>query len=214
MSKPQKLASGGGRGRGNRATPIADLILLFFLYEDRPLCGYALKQLVKETHLERWLPISPMTVYQSLRRLTEDGYVVGASEKPGRYPQRTSYTITPKGRRHFITLIRKEMGTFMRDTLHSDVGVGMGNYLSLAEKRAAVNERMEQLLARRHEVEDELNNYGRGVRSPFPRWLLLDHERHMLDAELAWLKRFLDFAIADEEKFGDWRAQLRGKAEA
>ncbi len=72
MPRPQKLASGGGRGRGNRATPIADLIILFFLYEDRPLCGYALKQLVKDTHLERWLPISPMTVYQSLRRLTEE----------------------------------------------------------------------------------------------------------------------------------------------
>jgi len=214
MARPQKLASGGGRGRGNRATPLSDLIILFFLYEDRPLCGYALKQRIQETHLERWLPISPMTVYQSLRRLTESGLVAGTSEKPGRYPERTSYRITPEGRRHFMALIRTEMGTFMRDMLHSDVGVALGNYLSLPQKDEAVSQRIRELQARLAEIGGELQNHAREDRSPFPRWFLLDHERHMLTAEIAWLERFLSLARIDEDRYGKTRASLRKKAEA
>jgi DNA-binding PadR family transcriptional regulator len=155
-----------------------------------------------------------MTVYQSLRRLTESGLVAGTSEKPGRYPERTSYQITPEGRRHFMTLIRTEMGSFMRDTLHSDVGVALGGYLSLEQKGEAVNQRIGELKLRLTEIEEELHNYGQGRRSPFPRWLLLDHERHMLTAEIAWLERFLSFSKIDEDHFGEKRAKLRKKAEA
>jgi len=52
---------GGKKGR-KKKPPYSDLIVLFFLYQGDPHCGYTMKKVIAETRIHEWLPISSMSV--------------------------------------------------------------------------------------------------------------------------------------------------------
>jgi len=109
------------------------------------------------------------------------------------------YTITPAGKQYFDETVRKEMGNFVRDYFHFDIGIGLGTFIPLAEKISLAEKRIEQLSERLTTVHNEIENYGESYHSPFPRWILLDHERAFLKTEISWLSRYIKL-ISDCEK--------------
>lgn len=81
-----------------------DLVLLGFILE-KDSSGYDVITQIRIRELDRWAKISVSTVYNRLGRLEKGGFIVGRTERDGNRPERTTYTITDKGRE----LLRKEI---------------------------------------------------------------------------------------------------------
>lgn len=81
-----------------------DLVLLGFILE-KDCSGYDIITHIRKRELDRWAKISTSTIYNRLARLEKNAYVTGRSERDGNRPERTTYTITDKGRE----LLRKEV---------------------------------------------------------------------------------------------------------
>lgn len=176
------------KGR-KKKPPYSDLIVLFFLYQGDSHCGYTMKKIISETRIHEWLPISSMTVYQSMRRLANSDHITGEAEKNSAYPERVMYYITEKGKKYFDEFLSKEMGTYSREYFHFDLGVGLSVFMQPKEKVKAVKNRIKQLSKRYDEVCSDLDDSDVGD-SIFPRTLLLDHEKSFLKSEIAWLRKY------------------------
>lgn len=81
-----------------------DLVLLGFIHE-KDCSGYDIITQIRKRELDRWAKISTSTIYNRLARLEKNAFVTGRSERDGNRPERTTFTITDKGRE----LLRKEV---------------------------------------------------------------------------------------------------------
>jgi len=83
---------------------VSSLIALFCVYEI-PLSGYGIRAKLKTWRIGEYLSISPSTIYRSLTKLEEDGFLAARVERKGRYPSARVYRITAAGRKRYFTLI-------------------------------------------------------------------------------------------------------------
>jgi DNA-binding PadR family transcriptional regulator len=81
-----------------------DLVLLGFITE-KDSSGYDIITTIRKRELDRWAKISTSTIYNRLTRLEKNGYIEGRSEREGNRPERTTYTVSDKGRE----LLKKEV---------------------------------------------------------------------------------------------------------
>ena len=78
------------------------LVLGMLRMQDRH--GYQLAE-VMETHFDDDEHIKKSTMYDTLRRLAEDGLVDSHEEREGNRPPRTVYSLTPLGAQEFANLL-------------------------------------------------------------------------------------------------------------
>lgn len=188
---PTPKARSAKRDAAKRPPTYSDLVILFFLFEGEPYSGYSMKRVLTASRINEWLPVSNMTVYQSLKRLEEKHLVTARTEQQDNYPERVLYQITDSGRDYFAQWQAHAMQTPQRDFFHFDIGLGLSSFTTSAERVAAAEARIDQLRLRLLQVQQNLETYGDSYHSPFPRWLLLDHERDYLINEIKWLRRFI-----------------------
>ncbi len=83
-----------------------DLIILGSLYQS-PKSAYDLQKQIEVRNLSRWIKIGSFTVYKKVVQYERKGYVVSETVKNGNMPEKTLYTITPKGEEIFMELMTK-----------------------------------------------------------------------------------------------------------
>ncbi len=83
-----------------------DLIILGSLYQS-PKSAYDLQKQIEARNLSRWIKIGSFTVYKKVVQYETKGYVVSETVKNGNMPEKTLYTITPKGKEIFKELMIK-----------------------------------------------------------------------------------------------------------
>ncbi|NIO28621.1 MAG: PadR family transcriptional regulator [Candidatus Latescibacteria bacterium] len=81
-----------------------ELIILGILL-DRPLNPYELARQIDERSVSRILKISRPAVYKVCKRLARQGYLRGKAMREGELPEKTVYSVTPKGKKHFQRLM-------------------------------------------------------------------------------------------------------------
>ncbi len=77
-----------------------DLIILGSLCQC-PKSAYDLQKQIEARNLSRWIKIGSFTVYKKVVQYERKGYVVSETIKNGKMPEKTIYTITPKGKATF-----------------------------------------------------------------------------------------------------------------
>ena len=83
-----------------------NLIILGML-KDGPQNAYEINKTLINRNIQHWVKISPQGVYRNVLQLNEKGYITGKSVKEGKNPEKTIYSITSKGQRHFLNLMKK-----------------------------------------------------------------------------------------------------------
>lgn len=81
-----------------------ELIILGILL-DRPLNPYELGRQIDQRSVSRILKISRPAVYKVCKRLARQGYLNGKAVREGELPEKTVYSVTPKGKQHFQQLM-------------------------------------------------------------------------------------------------------------
>lgn len=74
-----------------------DLILLGSLCQS-PKSAYDLQKQIEARNLSRWIKIGSFTAYKKVVQYETKGYVVSETIRNGNMPEKTLYTITPRGK--------------------------------------------------------------------------------------------------------------------
>jgi len=161
---------------------VQDLVLLGLLKES-PKHGYEIKQVVDE-RMQRIARITSGTVYYTLRKLEEKGFVTKTRARSGRRPEKYVYEITPAGDEEFARLQRESF--FAPDTFYSAFNVGLYfiRYANFKEVLEAIDTRVKELEEGLTVIADlERQNPGRW---PFHLRAIRDRAEMTIDMSRRW----------------------------
>ncbi len=169
------------------------LLLLLGLLRRQTMHGYQLNEFI-EHNLALCTDIKKPTAYYLLDKLAREGYISVIEEsapQAGRPPRRV-YSITPKGERYFLELLRNDLRNYETRTLPGDIGIAFMDTLPRDEAYALLSERRAKI-QRLLEETSQVSGHTGTLR------LVIDHQVHQLQAELDWLQNVLDKLASGEE---------------
>jgi len=166
------------------------LVALFMLQEEGR-SGYEIRRLLEAWRINEYISVSPTTVYRALARLEDDKCVVSSEEKHGNYPTAKIYKITKKGIAEYRRLVQEE-ADFAGTAYAANIFLGMATYLGRPERATLARNWQKEARKKVEELSRRIEDHSVGATygKPYPEWLLLDHERHMLEAEIEWMTKF------------------------
>jgi DNA-binding PadR family transcriptional regulator len=165
------------------------LLTLFCLMEQE-LSGYSLRQQLESWGIAEYLPVSPATIYRSLDRLEKQGLLTSREEKLSKYPSAKLYQITSAGKQAYRDMML-EQGRFFRSQYSCNMMVGLNAYLSAEQKIELARNWQTDARNFLRTLELRFKTYSKRPGKPYAEWLLLDHEMHMLKAEIRWMSKFI-----------------------
>ena len=81
-----------------------DLIVLGILKKE-PMSAYDIQKLVEYRNISKWVKISTPSIYKKVIQLEEKGYISSHTEKEGKMPEKSVYSLTEKGKQQFEKLM-------------------------------------------------------------------------------------------------------------
>ena len=81
-----------------------DLIVLGIL-KKKPMSAYDIQKLVEYRNISKWVKISTPSIYKKVIQLEEKGYISSHTEKEGKMPEKSVYSLTEKGKQQFEKLM-------------------------------------------------------------------------------------------------------------
>ena len=97
-------------------------LLLLGLLNNSDMYGYQINELVDQ-HLGTSVQLTKPTAYRFLKQLAEKGYIVSSEEQKGNHPVRQVYSITPKGKEVFNTMLRESLANYDPTPSHSTIAI-------------------------------------------------------------------------------------------
>jgi DNA-binding PadR family transcriptional regulator len=189
-----------------RRSPLALAIL--GLLENGPLHPYGIQRLIKQWGKDQVVNVGQRTsLYRMITRLEEAGMIaVGDTERDERYPERTTYQLTDRGRTASREWLAEIVSTPRNEFPEFPAAL---SFLMLLTPQAAAGlfvDRRERLTQRRAALDADLASEYEGA--PVPRVVLVEteYQRAMTDAELRWID-----ALLEDLRSGTltWEAALR-----
>lgn len=158
-------------------------LLVLGLLRMQEMHGYQLAEVI-ESHYSGSSRIKKPTLYDTLRRLSEEGSVAGHDEQEGNRPTRTVYSLTPQGEEEFLSLLRDTIGTYTEPDLHDEPALMFLGTLPAGEARALLESRRRSLETLLREEPGDDGHHGALD-------AITSRRAHHLRAEAAWLDETL-----------------------
>lgn len=159
-------------------------LVVLWLLSERPHHGYRIRKILSGGGLRFWFPLDDASIYSMLRSLVREGFAMQvATERDGRRPPRTVFTITAAGRGHYEDLLRAAWRNVAPPAEPVQLALAAGGDLPDDEVAELARERERALRARL----DELS----ALRSTAPADAMVDRERARIAGELDWLGTYI-----------------------
>lgn len=169
-------------------------LVILGLLSEQPFHGYELRQEVERRLYATYINLSGGSLYYNLGQLERSGYVEKAwAEQKGRYPTRQIYQITPSGREHLQTELRRLLfDTESREKVFDPINAALafGHFLSTAELREALETHLDWAQKRLAWILEQ-QAYWTDERATRPQAKIIEHGLIHFKAEIDWLKQFL-----------------------
>lgn len=160
-------------------------LLLLGLLRRGETHGYQLHEFI-ENNMATCTDLKKPTAYYLLEQMVERGWLrVSGQAAAGRRPTRRFYAITEEGEAAYQRLLRDNLAQAHSSIFPGNIGlaflsdVAPSEALALLRQRYAALRSQAQALAQAPPHRDSLQ-------------YLIDHQRHHLASELAWLERILN----------------------
>ncbi|WP_433894427.1 PadR family transcriptional regulator [Streptomyces sp. CA-111067] len=191
-------------GRRKLTNPLALAVMVFL--NERPMHPYEIARLLRQRGKEHSIKINYGSLYTVVQNLEKHGLVeVAGVQREGNRPERTLYGLTDKGRIEshdwlagLVAVPAREYPAFgaalsLIAALHPDEVVEL-----LEERAGTLNVNSAALRGVLDQLDEEL-----------PRLFLLEteYQRHMIEAELGWIRGLLaELAAGTVSGTADWRS--------
>lgn len=83
-----------------------DLIVLGMI-KKKPQSAYELQKNIEYRNISRWVKISTPSIYKKVIKLEEKGYLISETQKNGKMPEKTVYSLTESGEEKFLSLMEE-----------------------------------------------------------------------------------------------------------
>lgn len=167
------------------------LAILAFLYES-PMHPYRMQQLIKERGKDEVINVRQRaSLYQTIDRLLRaELIVVREVEREEKWPERTIYELTEKGRETMLMWLREMLATPAHEFPEFPAALAYLALLTPEEARLQLERRLQTLTAELQRIEAQLG-HAAGV---IPRLFLVEMEylHAVLNTELTWVKSMVD----------------------
>jgi DNA-binding PadR family transcriptional regulator len=188
------------------------LAVLSYLAQ-RPMHPYELGRTLRERGDERSIKYNPGSLYMVVRQLAKAGFVVGqGTTREGRRPERTVYAITDAGRRELREWLRDLVKEPRHEYPHFVAALSLIGALPPDEVVELLGQRREDLDAQQAAVRELIQRtLADGVHPLF----LVEEEYRLalLDAELAFVDRFVEQITDPQEGWGPMWSQAHQQAD-
>jgi len=168
--------------------PKVEVVVLGLLAE-APMHGYDLLERFRARSMGFWVEVGRASVYQTLHRLEARGLIAGRSQDGREGPDRRVFKITRAGRSRLAQGLAERFGELTPYETDAGLALGFADRLTPAEARKAVDTRelavRDLLDAVAAERDRTTGRAGRALADT-----MLDRQRALAEAELAWLARF------------------------
>jgi PadR family transcriptional regulator PadR len=181
----------------------ADLVVLGFLNR-KPMYGYEIANFSEKHGLFQFMEVTMPSIYKSLQRLQEDGYIEGEYKLNGHNPPRKVFKISATGKEYFRKNLREYMATETDNTLNFWMSIRFINKSIdkdffdkiLLERKAKVEDTLQCMQARIKKMKQE----GKFAELPFYVEIMLDRIKKIRKIELETLQELQEAASKPENK--------------
>jgi DNA-binding PadR family transcriptional regulator len=160
------------------------------LIVETPRHGYEIEQIIEERGMREWTEIGFSSIYYILRKLEQTGWV-GSRIEPdaGQGPARKVYHTTPEGLRAWHDATLEVLSRPAPRSMPFLLGLNNLPGIAPEETLAAVRQYCAQLAERRDHLRIRVQE-----QAPLPYFVdaMFDLSLTLIEAELAWVKRFID----------------------
>jgi DNA-binding PadR family transcriptional regulator len=178
-------------------------IAVLSLLREAPMHPYQMQRLLRDRHKDEMLALKRGSLYHAIGRLVRDELIVAsATGREGKRPERTTYRITPAGRKEFARALRQMVAVPRRESSEFMAAMSFLVHLSPTEALARLEERC-------HRLESEISQFNSGLSAASSHVLrinLIESEYlvAMLKAELGWAR-----GVAADIRSGklDWNTE-------
>lgn len=166
-------------------------VVVLGLLADGPVHGYDLLERFRARSMGFWVELGKASAYQTLHRLEASGAIAGRAQDGREGPDRRVYRITRAGRARLAKGLAERFGELAPYETGAGLALGFADRLSPAEARNAVDARELALRGLLDALATEGDRAGgTGPSGRALRDAMLERQRVLADAELAWLVRF------------------------
>ena len=164
------------------------------LLREAPMHPYQMQRLLHLRHKDEILALKRGSLYHAIGRLVRDELITAKStDRDGRRPERTTYAITPAGRKEFTRVLRQIIAIPRREPSEFMAAMSFLVHLTPGEALPRLEERVLHL-------EKEISSRGAGVAAASAYVLrvnLVESEFliAMLKAELGWVRTLISEKI-------------------
>ncbi len=159
-------------------------LLLLGVLRRQDMHGYQLHEFI-EQYLSTCTDLKKSTAYFVLEKMKAAGWVSDETVHDGARPPRKVYRLTALGEQVYLQRLRANLAAYVPTLFPGDTGLAFLDDLPRAEALALLKQRraaLQAALARWQALPPHRGSLN----------LIFDHQRHHLQAELAWLEQALN----------------------
>jgi DNA-binding PadR family transcriptional regulator len=162
-------------------------VAVLALLREAPMHPYQMQRLLHQRHKDEILALKRGSLYHAIGRLVQAELITAScTSRDGRRPERTTYRISPTGRKELIRVLRQIVAIPRRESSEFMAALSFLIHLTPVESLPRLDERVQHL-------ELEIKQRTAGLQQASPHVLrinLLESEYllAMLKAELAWVR--------------------------
>ena len=184
-------------------TTAVDLLLLGLLI-DRPMHGYEIDQKIKAEGIDLWFNISMPSIYYSLNKLKEKGFITETRQRGAGASGRSVYHLTEEGRAAFFKAMEEQVAGERKITFEYDLSIYLLNKLPLERALTLLERRKSYLENWRSTIQEKIKEWHDEGRSPLE-LAILDHASAFAQMEINWLMEFIRGIQGEEPATGEER---------
>jgi DNA-binding PadR family transcriptional regulator len=192
-----------------RVNNLLGLAVLAFLMSGRPIHPYELAGLLRRTGKEQDMKIKWGSFYTVIANLEKHGLIEAVgSDRDGRRPERTLYTITDAGRAEAADWLRELIAVPETEFPHFEAALSLAGVLSPDEVTALLGARVTALEESIGQARAQLAEAEKVVARIF--LLESEYALAMSEAELTWIRSLLaELAAGTLPGLAEWREYHR-----
>jgi len=159
-------------------------LLLLGLLNSSDMYGYQINEMIDQ-HLGTSVQLTKPTAYRYLNQLAEEGYISSTAEQDGNRPVRKVYSITPKGKEAFNTMLRESLANYAPSPSHSTIAIAFLDEVSPEEALPLLEKRQQK-------IRNLLEGFSADVDHSGSFSYMISHQIRHLEAEWAWLNDIIE----------------------
>ena len=160
---------------------------------------YEITKMLKELKLRKWFNVADSTVYATINNLRKQGLIEGTTTKQGRFPEKTTYSITAEGEFELHNTISAYLEKNDPDGSKFDIAILLLHHLSRDEVLQKLKVKLENLESSTYEIKTQILNLERERSVAFTGLLMLKHRLYMAETEIRTIKEIIrEFNIKED----------------